>query len=374
MDQFQLLIKPAGPDCNLNCSYCFYSKKSALFPSTKVHRMDDKIVDAMVSQILSQRFPVSVFSWQGGEPTIAGIEFFRKVVAAQMKYGTKGQVVANSFQTNGYLLNDQWCSFFAEYKFFVGLSIDGPGELHDYHRKNFVGEGSWSNAYRATGMLEKHKVEYNILSVISRAGQDKGKETLQWFIGNGFKYLQFIPCVEVGDTSDVTDYSVTPKGYGQFLCDIFDVWHENLDKNVSIRDFDSILEKIVLGRPSMCVYSVECGGYMVVEHDGSVYPCDFFVNPGDALGNVLTSNLADMYESKKYREFNKRKAILPQCCVSCEYVNYCNNGCQKDRVGKNLPKGTQTYLCAGYKKFFGYALPRLKVVAEGIKTNMENKK
>lgn len=349
MKPFQLLIKPAGPDCNLCCNYCFYRRASKLFPPG-THRMSYNILEAMINQYMSLRIPQSIFSWQGGEPALCGLEFFKKAVELQMKYGVKGQVVGNSLQTNGLLIDDEWCKFFNQYKFFIGLSLDGPQKLHDKYRTGRDG-GSWKGAMKAAGLLSRHKVEFNILSVITKESEKMAKELFNWFVDNGFKYLQFIPCVEVLSGGGMAPYSVTPEGFGRFLCELFDIWWMNKDKGIFIRTFDAILQYLNTRTPSMCVFSSCCDSYIVIEHDGSVYPCDFFVQKDKQLGNLMDTPLDELYTSGAFKKFGKEKGNIPPECKDCEFFLLCNGGCQKDRIDSR-----KSYLCPAYKIFFARIL------------------
>jgi len=338
--------------------------------------MSDEVLREMIRQHVRLRFPQSVFSWQGGEPTLCGLAFYERVVEFQMKYGAKGQVIGNSFQTNGLLLDDEWCKFFARYKFFIGLSLDGPRELHDSYRKGTEDTPTprqrqgvdrpspWERTVKAAGLLAKHKVEFNILSVITRESEKMAKDLFKWFLDNGFRFLQFIPCVEILESGEITPYSVTPQGFGQFLCELFDIWWANREKGVSIRTFDAVVEFFLIGRPSMCVFSSCCDGYLVVEHNGNVYPCDFFVKKDRRLGNLMKTPLDEIYKGEAYKKFGEEKGNVPDGCKGCEFFPLCNGGCQKDRID---PKTKKTYLCPAYKAFFSHASRRLRVLAEDIR-------
>jgi len=371
MIPFQLLIKPAGPDCNLQCTYCFYRRVNKLFPSGQIHRMKGKVLEEMVRQYLSFRFPASCFSWQGGEPTLCGLDFFREAVRLQMKHGRGGQRVSNAFQTNGILLNKDWCSFFNQYKFLVGLSLDGPRYLHDFYRKG-NSRGSWEEVMRAARLLSDYKVEFNILAMVTRKSETKAREIFYWFLDHGFRYLQFIPCLERLPRGRLAPFSTTAEGYGDFLCQLFDLWWENRDQGVSIRLFDSLLERLVYGRPTLCIFSPVCQGYVVVEHDGSVYPCDFFVRKDTRLGNLMEKPLDELFRSSAYRDFGKRKSALPDECRACQWLSFCWGGCQKDRVDGRGRTSAKTFFCSSYRQLFSHAMPRLKSLAEEIQATKLN--
>lgn len=325
--------------------------------------MSEEVLDEVIRQYLRLGFPVSVFSWQGGEPTLRGLPFFEKVVRFQKKYGSPGQVVSNSLQTNGMLIDDKWGKFFSRYKFFIGLSLDGPAGLHNLHRGN-----SHEKAVKAAKTLSRNQVEFNLLSVITRDGEERAKELLHWFLENGFYHLQFIPCLEPGARNrGIAPFSISPERYGSFLCELFDAWWECRDRGTTVRTFESVLETLLYGNTHLCVFSPRCPGYMVIEHDGSVYPCDFFVRENTLLGNLRGLSLAGIYESRAYREFRERKTPLDDACRRCEWLAFCHGGCQKDRITKDGESAGKTYFCPSYKKFFSHSMKRFKTLAEQIK-------
>ena len=360
MQPFQLLIKPSGPDCNLSCTYCFYRRVAKIFPPGP-HRMKKDILEEMVKQYMNLNFQTSVFSWQGGEPTLCGLDFYKEAVNLQMKYGKEGQRVGNSFQTNGILLDEEWCKFFNNYKFFIGISLDGPKDLHDFYR----GIGTFEKVMKSIKLLKEFGVKFNVLSVLTKKSEGRAKEIFSFLIENGLRFLQFIPCVEV-EKGSIAPFSITPQGYGEFLCELFDEWWNVKDK-ISIRLFDSIIEKLITGKMlSYCVLSPRCGHYLVVEHDGSVYPCDFFVRKDKYLGNIKEKNIEEIYDSPLLKRFAIQKSFLSPECEECKYKEFCYGGCQKDRINLKGEKASKTIFCYSYKTFFSYALPRLKNYAESL--------
>jgi uncharacterized protein len=357
--QFQLLIKPAGADCNLRCEYCFYLRAGELYADEKRHVMPDAVLEAVVGGLMGQRFPETVFAWQGGEPTLAGLDFFRKAVALQQQLGAAGQVVGNGIQTNGVLLDDEWCRFLRQYRFLVGLSIDGPEEVHNRHRINAAGRGAWDKAMAAASRMSAHGVPFNVLCVINADNVRMGADLCRWFLGQGFQYLQFIPCAEAG-----SPYNVPPEEYGRFLCDTFDFWSKEAVGKVSIRDFDAMLAARVQGAPAMCVYGGRCDQYIVVEHNGDVYPCDFFVYPEERLGNVLDAPLESFVEDERYKAFAYRKDKVA-ACRGCEWRSWCHGGCPKDRLSTGTV-ADPTPFCEAYKMFFRHAAPRFSALAKRV--------
>ena len=351
---FQVLIKPAGADCNLRCGYCFYLRTEGLYEHKGVHRMSGDVLDTLVRGLLSYRFRETVFAWQGGEPTLMGVDFFYKAVEAQKRHGADGQVVGNGIQTNGILIDEDWCRLFHDYHFLVGLSLDGP---HDRVRQNAAGKGTWDKVMAAAGLMPRHKVEFNILCVVNAENVHMGADLCRWLVRQGFDYLQFIPCFEPG-----MPHNVPPEVYGDFLCDTFDYWRKEGVGRVSIRDFESLLQGHLGHPPSICTFGRRCNHYIVIEHDGDVYPCDFFVRDGWKLGNILDQPLHTFMETEAYKRFAKRKDNVPQC-RGCRWRAMCYGGCQKDRLVQgriDAPSG----LCPAYKKFFAHVAPKLGKIAK----------
>ncbi len=356
-------------DCNLACSYCFYRQvPDRLYPDRKSHRMDNDVLEPMIREFLEYGFSPAVFCWQGGEPTIAGLDFFRNVVELQRKYGKPGQVIGNALQTNGLLIDDEWSRFLAQYRFLVGLSLDGPAYLHDKQRIHPGGAGSWRETMRAARRLARDHVAFNVLTVVSRANQQHGKEVLQWLAGQGFSYVQFIPCVEMDpETGKLTEFSVTPEGFGKFLCDVFDEWLRVGPTRVSVRDFDSMLRYQVDGQNDICTYRKKCGSYLLVEHNGDVYPCDFFAAEEWKLGRIGERPLTEFFETQKMQRFMASKDTPFTQCETCRWLKQCHGGCMKDRVIYGAIDRHPTYLCESYRKFFEHSEKGFAQLAEVVR-------
>ncbi len=350
----------------MQCEYCFYRRVEAIYPSV-AGRMPDSVLERMIQDFLSHRLPISVFSWQGGEPTLAGLEFFEHVVELQKKHGAKGQVIGNSLQTNGLLIDEDWASFLGRYRFLVGISIDGPHEVHDKYRLMADGSCSWQRTMDCVPLLKKHKVEYSVLCVVSKANVGDGAKLYRWFIGNGFRNLQFIPCVEKEPVSGrIADYSVEPIEYGKFLLDVFDEWKKKDIGRVYVRTFDSLLTYLGAGKHVLCIFGDSCNEYLVIEHNGDVYPCDFYVKDGWRLGNIMDAPLASLLESEKAKRFASAKADHSAECASCEWMNMCHGGCQKDRLDADGGPAYRTYLCDGYKMLFSHAHEELNNIKDSL--------
>jgi len=359
---FHLLIKPAGADCNLRCDYCFYLRAHELYPASARHIMSPEVLEAMVQGLLELRFPQSTFAWQGGEPTLCGVDFFRQVVSLQQKHGVDGQAVSNSLQTNGLLIDEAWCRLFRDYNFLIGLSIDGPPELHNAIRKNAAGHGSWDKAMAAAKLMDETGVDYNVLCVVNKENVKMGADLLRWFIDKGFKFVQFIPCCDPG-----MPLNVPPEALGDFLCETFDVWANEAWGRVSVRDFEALLS-LYAGLPEgLCTHGKKCNKYIVIEHDGNVYPCDFFVYDEWKLGNVMEAPMDSFMQTEKYKAFAARKYKVP-ACAGCEWRKYCYGGCPKDRVSCG-PVDQPTPFCEAYKQFFAHALPQFDAILRKIQKN-----
>ncbi|MBN2279812.1 MAG: anaerobic sulfatase maturase [Candidatus Marinimicrobia bacterium] len=351
-----LLVKPAGPDCNLACDYCFYLEKEKLFEKHS-HRMSDDILETMIRQAAEQSEGRFNFGWQGGEPTLMGLDFYKKAVELQKKYGSTNQF-GNSLQTNGILLDEEWADFLVNNKFLVGLSIDGEKHIHDKYRKNKNGEGSWERVRKVAEMLLNKNVMVNSLSVVNDYSVNFPEETYYFLKSLGFQFMQFIPIVESDqEGKQAAGFSTQAEKYGEFLCKIFDLWKAEFIDNqptTSIRLFDAVFYQYVGMESPECTLRKECGIYTVVEHNGDVYSCDFFVEPEWKLGNILEDNLLEMLNSEKQEKFGKMKMDLPAKCRTCEWLQFCHGGCPKDRLRDPRDQNI-SHFCAAYQRFFKYA-------------------
>jgi uncharacterized protein len=370
---FHILAKPIGAICNLDCEYCFYLKKKDLFPESKSFRMSDSVLEEFTRQyILSQPETAReiVFSWQGGEPTLMGVDFFRKAIDYQRKYERPGMAVKNTIQTNGTLLDDRWGEFLSGNKFLVGISIDGPEEMHDKFRPDVKGNGSFAEVMRGLDILKSHRVDFNTLTCVQSHNGDYPAEVYDFLKEIGSKFMQFIPIVEKDGETLVSYRSVRPEQYGRFLADVFDRWVEQNDVgNIFVQDFDVSLS-LIMGLPSpICVHAETCGRAVAIEHNGDLFSCDHYVTREDQIGNVMTEQLRSMLDGLKQTKFgDDKKDLLPRYCRECEYLHVCNGGCPKDRL-IDTPDGEPglNYLCAGYKIFYSHSFPVFEKMAEAIR-------
>jgi uncharacterized protein len=362
-----VLVKPAGPDCNLNCTYCFYLEKAELFSETVKHRMSDEIQEELIRQVMQQSGDSVSIAWQGGEPTLMGLDFYKKAVELEMKYG-HGQTVGNGLQTNGTLLNEEWAEFLQKYDWLVGLSLDGPEHIHDRYRVDKAGKGSHRRVENSARMLLQNGVATNALATLTDYSVRFPEETYNYFKSLGFTWMQFIPIVETdkNDPSRAASFSVTAEDYGEYLCKIFDLWlsdFENGMPTTHVRHFDSVFYTYVGLEPPECTMMKECGPYVAVEHNGNVYSCDFFVEPKWKLGNIMNNRLIDMLNSKRQQTFGAAKAILPGECRKCPWLTKCYGGCTKDRI-KDPNDHRKPRFCKSYKMFFAHADKTLRLLAE----------
>ncbi|MHC4758216.1 MAG: anaerobic sulfatase maturase, partial [Planctomycetota bacterium] len=303
MRPFTLLIKPSGSDCNVDCLYCFYKNRAPEIGQGK-QRMNYEVLEKLVKSYLQTGQKNCSFSWQGGEPTLMGLDFYKKAVELQKKYGKSGQFVSNALQTNAVLLNSEWCQFLDENKFLVGISIDGPKKWHDHYRLDYAGRGTYEKVVNAIELCKEYKVEYNTLTLINNLNADHPDELFDFFVENKIKYLQFIPCVEVEPGTDkIADFSVKPEQLGKFLCRLFDRWYEYGPEKVSIRDFESVLSFYAAGKHTICTFSKQCSDYIVVEHNGDCFVCDFFVEPRWKVGNIFETPIQELAACDKKQKF-----------------------------------------------------------------------
>ena len=373
---FHVMVKPTGADCNLNCAYCFFLKKNKLYPDSKF-RMSDEVHDAYITQLIAaHKVPRIIVAWQGGEPTLMGLDFYKRSVTFQKNHTKPGTVIENTFQTNGILLDDEWCRFFRDNNFLVGLSLDGPQELHDIYRKDKGGNGTFDRVMKAVCLLQKHKVEFNILCTVNAKNADFPLKVYRFFRDTArTPYIQFIPVVERDNETGyqqgnkVTNRSVRPKQFGLFLTNIFDEWVKNDVGKTFVLNFDGALAGWLGIAGTVCIFGPTCGLGMALEDNGDLYSCDHFVEPDYFLGNLLNKPMVEIIGSEKQRKFGcDKRDTLPQYCRGCEFLFACNGECPKNRFLRT-PDGEQglNYLCEAYKFFFQHADRSMKIMADLIR-------
>ena len=386
--QFHLLAKPTGATCNLDCSYCFFLSKEMLYPGSRF-RMADDMLDAYLRQLLSAHGSGEVvIAWQGGEPTLMGLDFFKRSVEHVERLRKPGQHVVYTLQTNGTLLDDAWAAFLRRHGFLVGISIDGPREMHDAYRVDKGGKPTFDKVMRAIELLRRHGVEYNLLTTLHRANAGRPLEVYRFLRDEcGGQYLQFIPIIErfTGEAEEwsswrdrplyqqqganVTERSVTADQFGRFYVEVFDEWIKRDVGTVFVQLFDSTLQNWYGEGSSLCVYKPECGTALALEHNGDVYSCDHFVEPRFKLGNIAKTPLIDLVNSPRQHAFGQRKQkSLPAYCRGCDVRFTCHGGCPKDRFIRT-PDGEPglNYLCAGYKTFFHHVEQPMRAMVSLLK-------
>ena len=381
---FHLMAKPGGAICNLDCTYCFYLEKENLYINNKNWRMSDEVLRSYTKQYIeAQDVPVVTFAWQGGEPTLLGLDFFEKAVKLQKEFAN-GKRIENSFQTNGVLLNDEWCKFFKENNFLIGLSIDGPEDIHDKYRVYKGGQPSFSKVISGLKFLQKHQVEFNTLTCVQKDNSYQPLKVYNFLKDIGSQFMQFIPIVERKATNadehlslvkpsydkaaEVTDWSVEPFQYGKFLTEIFDEWVRKDVGKYFVQIFDTSLEIWYSDHSSLCIFQETCGDAMAIEHNGDIYSCDHFVYPENKLGNLMQESLDKIINSEQQTKFgNDKKDTLPQYCKDCEVKFACNGECPKHRFAFT-PDGEYglNYLCAGYKHFFNHIDPYMNFMSKQL--------
>ena len=387
---FHLMAKPTGATCNLDCEYCFFLSKEMLYPGSRF-RMAQDLQENYIRQLLAAHAGASevVVSWQGGEPTMMGLDFFRRSIELQRRYARPGQRVLNTMQTNGTLLTDEWGKFLKENDFLVGISIDGPPEMHDAYRVDKGGKPTSARVLRGLEVLKRHGVDWNVLTTIHAVNGDHGAEVYRYLRDElGATFIQYIPIIErataetlasadagwgshvhgrplyLQDGSLVTHRSVTPEQYGRFMIEVFEEWVRRDIGTVYVQMFDTALANWYGEPGAMCIHAETCGQQMALEHNGDVYSCDHYVEPGYLLGNIRQKRLLDLVALPQQRQFglNKRDT-LTQDCLDCDVRVVCNGGCPKDRFGIS-PSGEpgQHYLCSGYQSFFRHIREPIQVM------------
>ncbi len=375
-EAFHLLAKPTGAICNLDCAYCFFLDKELLYPGSKF-RMSDELLEGYIRQLIeSHQVDQVAVSWQGGEPTLMGLDFYRRAMELEEKYRRPGMTFLNTMQTNGTLLDDEWCVFFKEHNFLIGISIDGPRELHDTYRVDKGGKPTFDNVMRGIRLLQKHEVEFNILTTVNRVNGDHPLEVYRFIRDEiGADWMQFIPVVErinedgrtlyqQGNT--VSDRSVLPDQFGRFLSLVYDEWVHNDVGQVYVQTFEAALRNwLGMNASGMCVFNETCGQGLAIEHNGDLYACDHFVEPDYHLGNIRQEHMIDLVASPQQLKFGRDKLeTLPQYCLECDVRFACHGECPKNRFILT-PDGEAglNYLCAGFKQFFGHVDFPMKLMA-----------
>ena len=369
MPSASILIKPISSNCNINCEYCFYKVLSSNREEYNKGMMSEETLEKLVKQAVLYAEGSLTFAFQGGEPMLAGLAFYEKAVALQEQYKKPGLQIENTIQTNGLLIDDKWAAFFKEHHFLVGLSLDGPKKIHDEYRKDCQGNGTFERVMNAVSTLRKYQVDFNIVSVITGLSQEKASYLYKFYKRNQFPYIQFIPCMDEEKRFDGTEkehtFSITPQGYGKFMCELFDLWYEDFKhgEQMDIRMFSNLAQMTIGYPPEECGMNGCCNCYFVVEGNGDIYPCDFYCMDEWKLGTVSDS-FQEMYESRLAQQFVERSKPLHEKCKQCPYLSLCRGGCCRFREA-----GGQVglhKLCPAYEIFFEHTQDRLQKLGKYI--------
>ena len=378
-----VMLKPAGAHCNLACKYCYYLEKNKLYPTAQRHLMSDEMLEQFTREYIeAQTMNQVLFTWHGGEPLLRSIDFYRKALSLQQKYAG-GRCIDNVIQTNGTLLTDEWCEFFAQNHWLVGISIDGPQPYHDHYRLTAAGKPSWKKVMQGIKLLKKHGVEWNAMAVVNAYNANHPLEFYRFFKENGCQFLQFTPIVErqtrhedgrtlasLADKDEIplSEASVTPEQWGYFLCAIFDEWVRKDVGKIFVEIFDCTLANWMGVSPGICAYSKECGHAGVMEHNGDVYSCDHFVFPEYKLGNIRDHSLIDMLYGEQQQEFSRLKhSSLPRQCKECDMEFACHGECPKNRFMKDkYGDSGLNYLCPGYYHYYQHVAPYMDYMKQEL--------
>ena len=369
MPSLSLLIKPASGNCNIRCRYCFYRDEQQNRDTYSYGMMSEETLETLIQKALRFADRECSFGFQGGEPTVRGLEFFKKVVELQKKYNIHHTRISNAIQTNGIAIDEEWARFFAENHFLVGLSLDGNKELHDRYRLDPSGKGTYSKVLKAAQLFTAHKVDFNVLTVVTGQTAAAITRIYSFYRRSGFLYQQYIPCLDpLGEERGGNPYALTPDKYAQFLKTLFDLWYRDLQagKFIYIRYFENLLGMLLGGRPESCGVSGQCIIQNVVEADGSVYPCDFYCLDEWKLGDIQTGDFPGLFTLDKAAEFLAVAGRGMETCRTCQWYGICRGGCRRDRepIAGGVP--SLNYFCPAYQEFFSYAMPRLQEVAGEI--------
>lgn len=355
-----VMLKPASGQCNMRCAYCFYCDEMANRRQRSYGIMSESTLENVIKKTLWETGSECTIAFQGGEPTLAGLDFFKKAVAFQKMYNSRGVRVHNALQTNGWSMTPEWAEFFARHDFLIGVSVDGTREIHDAYRRDTRGGGTYDRALAATRLLDRYGVSYNILTVVHAGTAPAIRPIYRDYRRHGWKWLQFIPCLDPLAGGQSGEWSLTPAAYGRFLCELFDLWYADClqQRQPYIRSFENYVGMLAGYPPESCDMRGICGPQYVVEADGSVYPCDFYMLDEYRLGNLNTENYLRLDKRRREIGFVDRSRPVPDACRECPYFSLCRNGCRRQR-----DESGRTLFCESYRAFFAHALPRLRALA-----------
>ena len=372
MPPISVLIKPASSGCNLACKYCFYYDVSNNREVTSYGKMSDETLECIVQKVMEKAEYNCSFAFQGGEPTLAGLEFYKRLIEYQTKYAKTGLVVHNAIQTNGTLIDEEWAKFLSKHKFLVGLSLDGPAPINNTMRVDQKGRGTFDKIIKTTKLFDKYKVEYNILTVVTKGVAEHIKEIYSFYIENNFRYMQFIPCLDaIKSEKGKNEYSLTPQLYESFLKTLFDEWYKTLKSGefAYVRYFENIIQLRLGYYPEACGMMGVCTNQYIIEADGSVYPCDFYVMDDYKIGNMVVDAFEKIEANKIKIDFIEASKVKDSGCLKCKWHKICHGGCRRDRDSFDGTKLGRNYFCTAYKNFYKYSDSRFEEIASQIRRN-----
>jgi uncharacterized protein len=364
-----VMWKTVSEDCNLACDYCYYSNCKGK-PGAKINRIDSSLLEKFIREFMKKANGSASFAWQGGEPLLAGKDFFKEVVTLQAKHAVPPVNISNALQTNGTLIDEEWACFFKTYSFLLGVSLDGPLEIHDARRLTGSGKGSFDQVMKGIGHLHAAGVDFNILTVIHEGNVTEVEALMEFYQREGLRYIQFIPCMDfqAQETGAAGEYRITPQQYGDFLCEAFDYWYNGGNPILSVRFFDNMLGIYMNQEAELCIHRPSCPKTLILEQNGDAYPCDFYIEPEYKLGNVGGDSLDDILSSPVYVKFLDIKPELPSQCVQCSYLRLCHGGCPRNRSWIPEDKPGVDYFCNSYQQIYAYAHERMAQLAYRIKS------
>ncbi len=362
-----MMIKTVSEDCNLACEYCYYSHVLGRPHGIRVPSFE--VLDKLLSDYLATCGSVASITWQGGEPLLAGWPFFHRAVALEVRHARKGMILSNALQTNGTLINQDWAQFFHDYRFLVGVSLDGPDAMHNRYRVDAGGRGSFNRVMRGIEWLKRERVEFNILTVIGPHNVHHGQELMQFYRQEHFDWVQFIPQMRFPsqNVEESGVFAISPEEYGQFLCDVFDLWYNGGNPTMSMRYFDNVLQTYANQVPDICTMQSHCPQFLVLESNGDIFACDFYMDQNWKMGNILEMHLAEVFRTERYQGFSTMKPSLPLSCQTCPWLKHCQGGCPRNRTWDPSQSDTADYFCESFKQFFPYADERLKKLAQRLR-------
>ena len=369
MPQIGVLIKPASSKCNMQCKYCFYHAIADNRSTQDFGFMKEETIEKIVKKMLAFASGKATFSFQGGEPTLSGLDFYKKVIEYEQKHNVHSVEIENCIQTNGILINDDWAQFLHENRFLVGLSVDGPGEIHDANRVDGKGKGTFQRVMHTVSLFKKYEVDFNILFVVSALSAKSPEKIYNFFKKHDFRFLQFIPCLDPeGTKRGLHSYSLKPELFETFLKKLFDCWSRDFlsGREVSIRHFDNYIRIIMGMQPETCCMTGQCQCQFVFESDGSAYPCDFYVTDQWRMGHIDSDELMEMYQTDVCRKFLVSAGDVRSLCQGCKWLTLCRGGCRRDRENTLTGEIERNYYCKAYVGFFEYAFPKMMEVAKFV--------